>query len=169
MSAPPLLRTLFQYHAWANDELLDRMASLDPEQHRNARHAAIRVVNHAHVVNRIFAGHLTGTPHGFTDDNTPETPALADLRAAVAESDRWYLAYLDTLTPALLAESVPFVFTDGDKGRMTREEMLAHVVTHNGYHRGEAGRLLAQCAVHPPRDTLAVHLHRSEPARRERG
>ena len=136
MSAPPLLRTLFQYHAWANDELLDRMASLDPVQHADARHAAIRVVNHAHVVNRIFAGHLTGTPHGFTDDNTPETPTLADLRAAVAESDRWYLAYLDTLTPALLAEALPFVFTDGDKGRMTREEMLAHVVTHNGYHRG---------------------------------
>ena len=166
MSSLPLLRTLFHYRSWANDELLEKMKDLDPELQRDARHAAIRLVNHFHVVDQIFAAHLAGTTHGFADDNTPETPALEDLRASVAALDRWYADYLETLTPALLSEPLPFTFTDGDKGCMTREEMLAHVVTHSGYHRGEAGRVLAQVSVKPPRDTLAVYLHRTEPSRR---
>lgn len=166
MSALALLRTLFNYRAWANDELLERMEGFDPERHKDARHAAIRLVNHCHVVDQIFAAHLTGAKHGFSADNTADTPALTDLRAAVAALDRWYLEYLETLTPALLSESLPFVFTDGDKGYMTREEMLTHVVTHGGYHRGEAGRIMAQVSINPPWDTFAVYLHRTEPSRR---
>jgi uncharacterized damage-inducible protein DinB len=86
----------------------------------------------------------------------------------VAALDRWYLGYLETATPELLSESVPFTFTDGDKGCMSREEMLAHVVTHGGYHRGEVGRIMAQHSVGLPWDTFAVYLHRTEPSRRLR-
>jgi uncharacterized damage-inducible protein DinB len=85
---------------------------------------------------------------------------------AMAASDRWYLDYLETVTPELLSEAVPFLFTDGDKGCMSREEMLAHVVTHGGYHRGEVGRILAQLSISPPWDTLAVYLHSTDPSRR---
>jgi uncharacterized damage-inducible protein DinB len=166
MSALALLRTLFSYRAWANDELLEKMESLDPVLHGEERHTALRLINHNHVVDQIFAAHLVGAKHGFLADNTPETPALEDLRAAVAASDRWYLEYLEAATPELLSESVPFVFTDGDKGCMSREEMLAHVVTHGGYHRGEVGRIMAQLSVSPPWDTFAVYLHRTEPSRR---
>jgi uncharacterized damage-inducible protein DinB len=49
---------------------------------------------------------------------------------------------------------------------MSREEMLTHVVTHGGYHRGEVGRILAQLSVSPPWDTFAVYLHKTEPSRR---
>ncbi|TGS56633.1 damage-inducible protein DinB, partial [Mesorhizobium sp. M1D.F.Ca.ET.183.01.1.1] len=55
---------------------------------------------------------------------------------------------------------------DGDKGGMTRQEMLTHVVLHGSYHRGEIGRMVVRIAVSPPWDTYAVHLHRAEPARR---
>ena len=77
--------------------------------------------------------------------------------------------------PRSLSQSIAFVFTDGDQGYMTREEMLTHVVTHTGYHRGEAGRLLTQAAardghgVYLPWDTYAVHLHQTEPERRRQG
>ena len=54
---------------------------------------------------------------------------------------------------------------DGDKGQMSRDEMLLHLVTHGGYHRGAIGRILVQCGITPPRDTLTTFLHRSEPAR----
>jgi uncharacterized damage-inducible protein DinB len=58
---------------------------------------------------------------------------------------------------------------------MTREEMLTHVVTHGGYHRGEVGRILVQVSngseqgIKLPWDTYAVHLHATEPSRRLRG
>ncbi len=166
MSASALLRTLFSYQAWANDELLEKMEGFDPERHKEERHAAIRLVNHAHVVSQIFAAHLVGAKHGFSADNTQDTPSLQDLRVAVAASDRWYLAYLETVTPEQLSESVPFVFTDGDKGYMSREEMLTHVVIHAGYHRGEVGRIMKPLSISLPWDTFAVYLHQDEPSRR---
>ncbi|SCB42144.1 DinB family protein [Rhizobium multihospitium] len=166
MSEISLLQTLFRYQAWANEELLDAIDRLDTARHGKERHLSIRLMNHSLVVGRIFAAHLTGREHGYADDNTPETPTLSDLRAALTASDQWYLTYLETISPELLSAPIPFIFTDDDKGCMTRQEMLLHVVTHGGYHRGEIGRLLAQLSITPPWDTLAVHLHRSEPARR---
>ena len=167
MSELSLLQTLFNYQAWANKELLDSIGHLDPTQHGKERHLSIRLMNHSLVVARIFAAHLTGQEHGYADDNTPETPSLPDLHAALTASDQWYLKYLETISPELLSEALPFVFTDGDRGCMTRQEMLLQVVTHGGYHRGEIGRILAQLSIRPPWDTLAVHLHRSEPSRRQ--
>jgi len=166
MGASALLRTLFRYQAWANNEVLEKIGNLDPDLHRQERHTAIRLINHAYVVGRIFAAHLVGARHNFSSDNTVDTPEPGDLRMAMAASDRWYLDYLETVTPELLSEAVPFLFTDGDKGCMSREEMLAHVVTHGGYHRGEVGRILAQLSISPPWDTLAVYLHRTDPSRR---
>jgi uncharacterized damage-inducible protein DinB len=166
MSAAPLLLQLFRYQAWADDELLAQMEALDGSQHPEQRTTALRLINHCDVVNQIFAAHLGGKPHGFAADNTVETPALPELRATVAATDRWYLKYLETVTAQQLAESISFRFTDGDQGCMAREEMLAHVITHGVYHRGEVGRIMMQLAIRPPWDTFAVHLHRAEPARR---
>ena len=70
------------------------------------------------------------------------------------------------LDDAQLAESVAFRFTDGDTGRMSRSEILNHLVVHGTYHRGAAGRILAAHAVQPPRDSLTTFLHRLEPDRR---
>lgn len=166
MSASTLLRGLLVYQAWANDELLEKLAGLDRHRHEKERHAALRLMNHIHVVSRIFAAHLGGTAHGYASDNTEETPEPAELRAAMAAGDRWYLDYLEALGEHRLAEPAAFTFTDGDKGCMTRQEMLTHVVLHGGYHRGEVGRMLAGIAVSPPWDTYAVHLHRADPSRR---
>ncbi|AZO33268.1 damage-inducible protein DinB [Mesorhizobium sp. M2A.F.Ca.ET.037.01.1.1] len=169
MSAKTLLKGLLAYQAWANDELLETLAGLDPSRGAAERHAAIRLMNHIHVVSRIFAAHLEGVAHGYAGDNAPDTPEPHVLRANLVEVDRWYLDHLETISEQALAEPIAFTFTDGDKGCMTRQEMLTHVVLHGGYHRGEVGRMLAGIAVSPPWDTYAVHLHRVEPARRLQG
>jgi len=166
MSALVLLRSLFTYQAWANDELLEKLASLDSHARGKERLIAIRLLNHNLVVSKIFAAHLTGARHGYSADNTEDTPALDALRTDVAAMDRWYLDYLETVALDHLSEPVPFVFTDGDKGSMSRQEMLTHVIIHGGYHRGEVGRLLSQISIAPPWDTFAVHLHQIEPSRR---
>jgi len=166
MSASTLLKSMLVYQAWANDELLEKLVGLDPCSAQTERHAALRLMNHIHVVSRIFAAHLTGVAHGYAGDNTGETPEPDALRVAMARTDRWYLDYLETVSGQALSQSVAFTFTDGDEGCMTRREMLTHVVLHGGYHRGEIGRILASIGISPPWDTHAVHLHRAEPARR---
>ncbi|MBY5637576.1 damage-inducible protein DinB [Rhizobium leguminosarum] len=164
-----LLETLYGYHAWANVDLFNKLQSVDPEKHGAELQTALRLISHYYVISRIFAGHLQDVPHGFTSDNLEETPALDELQTAVMSSDQWYLAYLRTASPAILSEALAFTFTDGDKGYMTREEMLTHVALHGGYHRGEIGRVLWQTSMTPPWDTFAVYLHQAEPARRQQG
>jgi len=166
MSTLASLQSLFRYQTWAHDELVEKLEGLDPEGQARARHDALLLLNHILIVNRIFMGHLTRQPHGFTADNTPDTPTLESLKQALSTSDRWYMDHLQTLTPEALTEPWHFVFTDGDSGCMTGEEMLLHVIVHGTYHRGEVGRLLRLAGAPLPWDTFAVHLHGREPQRR---
>jgi len=167
MSTSKLLASLFSYKAWANDELYAALAGLDEAKFPDQAHTAIRILNHIYTVDRIFVANLQGLKHDFAATNTSETPALADLRDAVRLTDRWYQDYISTLEPDALDESIEFIFTDGKPARMARAEMLMHVVTHGGYHRGAVGRIMAQLSVSPPRDTFTVFLHSTEPVRRE--
>jgi uncharacterized damage-inducible protein DinB len=164
--ASSTLASLFAYKAWANEELFAALAAIDAGAHPAELHGAIRVLNHVHVVDCIFKGHLSGAPHGYAATNTKETPALAALAAAVRDVDAWYVAYVGGLSPTALQESIRFTFTDGDTGSMTREEILLHVITHGGYHRGQAGQVMRSAASAPPRDLYTRFLHLSEPARR---
>lgn len=156
----------FGYKAWANGEMLAAVARIDATSHPEQRRAAIRVLNHTWVVDRIFAAHLAGESHGYTATNTEQTPELDELAEAIRGSDRWYLDYVASVTPAQLAETVHFQFTDGQKGAMTRTEMLFHVLAHGANHRGNIGMILNDCGVSRPKETFARYLHAAEPERR---
>ncbi len=168
MSTSTLLQSLIRHKAWANEELYAALAKVDATAHAAERHAAIRVLNHVYVVDRIFAAHLSGAAHGYTATNTTETPTLDALGDVVAASDRWFVDYVGTLTPQALTAQIAFTFTDGTAARMSREEMLAHVATHGSYHRGAVGRILGQAGGAPLADLYTAYLHRSEPQRCER-
>lgn len=161
-----LLPTLFAQKTWANNELFNQLAAVTAPDHANALHSAIRTLNHIYVVDRIFQAHLLGQAHSYAATNTDETPELCDLQFAVAELDVWYEQYSAAITQEQLQMSIAFQFTDGDAGRMTREEMLAHIITHGAYHRGNVGQILKSISVAPPRDLLTKFLHVREPGRR---
>ncbi len=167
MSANNTLISLFNYKAWANEELYSAVGTVDPTKHEAERHTCMRLLNHIYTVDRIFAGNLQKKAHGFTATNTPETPTLEALLTGVRETDRWYVDYVSKLGAVDVAEPIEFMFTDDTPARMTREEMLLHVSLHGGYHRGAVGRILSQIGIAPPRDLLTGFLHKSEPERRE--
>ncbi|VXB87167.1 Uncharacterized damage-inducible protein DinB (Forms a four-helix bundle) [Pseudomonas sp. 8BK] len=167
MSNHALLSSLLHYKAWANQELFAELQRLDPLTQQSELHAALRILNHIHVVERIFVANLQGINHSYSATNTAETPTLAALQQAVQETDRWYLDYAARLSAQQLAERLSFTFVDGDTGCMSREEMLAHIVTHGGYHRGAVGRIIAQLQLAPPRDIYTRFLHQDQPQRRE--
>jgi uncharacterized damage-inducible protein DinB len=160
------LQSLFAYKSWSNNELFNLLSTVDAQQHADAVHTAIRTLNHIYVVDRIFQAHLQGTPHHYTATNTEATPDLGELQFAVAEADAWFERYTASVSAGQLRERLSFRFTDGDTGSMTREEMLLHIVTHGGYHRGNVGQVLKSISVAPPRDLYTKFLHASEPSRR---
>jgi uncharacterized damage-inducible protein DinB len=159
------LQSLLAYKAWANSELFALLKTLPPSRAEQL-HACIRTLNHIYVVDRIFRAHLSREPRPFDATNTIDTPSLTQLYRDVEETDAWYLKYGAALTESALSEILAFKFTDGDAGRMSREEILLHVVTHGAYHRGNVGQLLKSISVAPPRDLYTKFLHASEPSRR---
>lgn len=166
MSLSTLLTSLFEHKAWIDAQFFDQLDQVDAAAHRDAHHQALRILNHIHTVDRIWAGHLRGEPHGLTGTNTEDTPTPTELRVAFARLDAWYLDHVRALTPGQIDEPIAFRFTDGDAGRMTRGEMLAHVVTHGSNHRGAVGVWLRQAGGAPPRDLLTRYLHQHQPERR---
>jgi uncharacterized damage-inducible protein DinB len=167
MTAHTLLGSLFHYKASIDEELLEALSSVSGEARPDKFQSALRVLNHAHIVDRIFASNLQKRTHSYEASWSEEAPSLADLASGIRDTDHWYIDYMAHVSPEELGEVIDFIFTDGGHGRMSREEMLAHVITHSGYHRGEVARLLPQIESTSMRDVFAGYLHRADPRRRQ--
>ena len=165
MSSKALLLSLLHYKAWADRELIAGFLSLLDGAPDDACGMALKVLEHAHIVDCIFVENLQGRTHGYTRTESDEVPDPGRLFAGIEQLDVWYIDFVSQLSDPQLVESIPFVFTDGKRGRMSREEMLAHIVSHAGYHRGEVGRVLTQITGSSPRDTFTGFLHEREPER----
>jgi uncharacterized damage-inducible protein DinB len=161
-----ILRSLFQYRAWANDELLTALAELGDASPTTK--LAIQALSHTYVVDQIFAAHLRREVHGYTSANSSQMPTLEDLSADIRASDRAYVEYVSTLDHDQLAERIDFTFTDGAPGRMSREEMLMHVITHSAGHRGQVSAVMLLNSVTPAKDGFTTYLHGVEASTRRR-
>ena len=102
----------------------------------------LRILDHIHVVDRIFQHHLQGSPHTFQAPRSEKMPALHALADSVREVDDWYASYVAGLSDDDFRQPVDFVFTSGKPARMRRGEIILHVCLHGPYHRGNAGAVL---------------------------
>jgi uncharacterized damage-inducible protein DinB len=156
------LRKLLRYRAWADGLTYDAVATL-PEGAATASRATVfgnmlRTLSHTYVVDDIFQAHLQGRTHGYTSRNTPEPLSLAELWQRQRSMNDWYLNYAQALSAEQAAEVLTFQFIGGGEGRMSREEMILHVVNHATYHRGFVADMFYQVPAKPPATDLPVFL-----------
>jgi uncharacterized damage-inducible protein DinB len=155
-------RMLARYNAWANQLVFDAVAALPEGEAAKERKSLFRnmvhTLNHNYVIDRIWQAHLEGREHGYEARNTQDHPPLAELWRAQQEIDRWYVDWSDALSDAALAEKVSFTLIGGNRGVMTRGEILLHVVNHTTYHRGFVADLFYQVPARPPTTDLPVFL-----------
>ncbi|HEY2357812.1 MAG TPA: DinB family protein [Phenylobacterium sp.] len=118
----------------------------------------LRILDHIHVVDRIFQHHLQGLPHTFQAPRSAEMPELRALAESAREVDDWYASYVGGLSAADFEQPVDFVFTSGKPARMRRGEIILHVCMHGAYHRGNAGAVLQLKGLTPSRDALTDYL-----------
>jgi uncharacterized damage-inducible protein DinB len=118
----------------------------------------LRILDHIHVVDRIFQQHLQGLPHSFQAPRSEKIPQLQALANSSKEVDDWYASYVDSLTQNDLEQPIDFVFTSGKPARMRRGEIILHVCLHGTYHRGNAGAVLQLKGVNPSRDSITDFL-----------
>jgi len=161
-----ILVSLFKYKAWANTELHGALGEFDAQRHPSEFHAMLHTLDHVNVVDRIFQGHLIGSATAFKATQSEQTPSLQELREVVSATDDWYLQFVSSIRADRLQKRLNFTFTDGNTGAMSCEEMLLHVITHGGYHRGSVGQMLEDMGIDSPPDSMTKFLHRHEPERR---
>ena len=156
------IRKLTRYKAWANSLIYAAVSELPVEEALRERKTRYRnivhTLNHVYVIDAVFKAHLLGLEHGYRARNTPNDPPLADLWQSVRELDAWYVAHCDTLSTEELERPITFSFIGGGTGRMTRAEMIVHVVNHGTYHRGLVADMMYQAGVTPPTTDLPVFL-----------
>jgi uncharacterized damage-inducible protein DinB len=160
------LEKLFRHKAWANDALFTALGGLGEES--PVTELAIRALSHAYIVDRIFAAHMRGEAHPYSSANAEELPTLAALAADTRRSDFDYIDYVAWLGRDQLQERIDFTFTDGALGRMSRAEMLMHVITHGVGHRGQVSALLLLNNLTPAKDGFTTWLHEAEAMERRR-
>jgi uncharacterized damage-inducible protein DinB len=162
MTTSRTARRLTRYNAWANKEIFDAVAALPGDEATRPRASLfknmVHTLNHNYVIDRIWQAHLERREHGYTARNTPDHPQLAELWRLQQEIDRWYIDWSDRQSDAGLEEEVAFTLIGGNRGVMTRGEILLHVVNHTSYHRGFVADLFYQVPARPPTTDLPVFL-----------
>jgi uncharacterized damage-inducible protein DinB len=162
MNAHPYLQ-IVRYKQWADRGLYqvvaDRFERLDPQDGA----ILLRVLDHIHVVDRVFQHHLQGTPHRFHAPKSDVVPDLQTLASGATQVDDWDVAYVRGLPQLDFEEPVDFAFTNGNAARMTRGEIVLHVCMHGTYHRGNAGILLQKNGIAPNDDRITDFLEAAAP------
>jgi uncharacterized damage-inducible protein DinB len=161
---PSFLATLFQHKAWCNQGLVEALRAAPADMDRRQRAIVLFTLDHTSIVDQVFKAHLSGAAPPVTATVAGQLPDLDALGRALAETDAWYLDYVARVSPAELDAEVAFTFVDdGASGRMTRGEMLAHVITHGASHRGAIGKMLEGLGVRGASDMVTTFQREGRP------
>lgn len=160
---------LARYNAWSNKVMFDAVAALPEGEAVKPRASLFRnmvhTLNHNYVIDRIWQAHLEGRDHGYEARNTKDHPPLAELWRLQQEVDAWYVAWSDAQTDAALGETVDYTLIGGNRGAMTRAEILLHVVMHTNYHRGYVADMFYEVpGCRPPGMDLPVYMREGRAA-----
>lgn len=135
------------YNAWANQRLYEAAGKLDDGQWLRDCGAFFgsmqRTLNHLLVTDRIWLRRFTG--EGPAHAGLDEVPfeALGELRDARQAEDRRIIAFVDSLSPELLAGPFTYVpVTNPVPVTQKRSLALAHLFNHQTHHRGQAHVIL---------------------------
>jgi uncharacterized damage-inducible protein DinB len=138
------LVSLFEHKAWCNRGLVGALRAAPADVDRRQMAVILLTLDHTSIVDQLFRARLAGEAEpGFEDVVARRVPNLDELAATMAATDAWLIDYAGRVTPAELETRVESKFvSDEDEGRMTRGQMLAHLITHGASHRGAIGKML---------------------------
>lgn len=137
----PSLERLFAYDAWANRE------SLAAARAAGSPAAALRLIAHVAAAERLWMGRLDGegSPPAVWPDWSGEACADALRRLAAEWTER-----IRDLGPSEGARAVAYVNSKGEPWTTTVDDILAHVLLHSSYHRGQVAYVLRAGGIEPP-------------------
>ena len=157
------LLSLFEHKAWCDRELIAVLRTVPDNVDRRQFVIILMTLDHTSIVDQLFKARLDGTEPGFKSVVADRIPDLDDLAVTLGDTDAWYLDYVRNLSPDELDEVVEFEFvSDGDPGRMTRAQILAHIIAHGASHRGAIGKMLETLRLAGAPDMVTTFVRRNK-------
>lgn len=144
-------RLMARYNAWMNQRLYAIAARMTDEERRRNRGAFFKSVhgtlNHILVGDGIWMARFEGLPHEWHGFDHEAQADFAGLGAARVAMDARIAAYVERLTPELLASDLDYRSTAGQARHIALATALSHFFNHQTHHRGQATTVFAQLGI----------------------
>ena len=149
------LNHLLGFHYWARDRVLVAVEALDAEQYARPMgnsFASIRdTLNHVFLAEWIWYTRWNGvSPTSFPTDEIPDLPTL---RSRWSELEGKIREYLGNAGESGINRVIDYRLMSGKEGASPLWQMVAHVVNHATYHRGQVTTMLRQMGAKPALST----------------
>lgn len=161
------LQLLVDFHYWSRDRMLLAVEALTPDQYAqpmgNSFSSVRETLNHLYFAEWVWYSRWTGvSPTAFP--STDEMPDLVTLRERWTGMERKVRAFLGSVGSDGLDQVVAYRLMSGTEGASPLWQMVAHLVNHATYHRGQVTTLLRQHGVAAPRSTDMITFFRERAA-----
>ena len=142
---------LLGFHYWARDRVMAAVEPLDVEQYARpmgSSFSSIRdTLNHIYFADWIWYSRWNGvSPTAFPSDEIPNADAL---RARWLDLEGKVRTYFADAGDSGLDRVIPYKLMSGKEGASPLWQMVAHVVNHATYHRGQVTTMLRQLGAAP--------------------
>jgi uncharacterized damage-inducible protein DinB len=142
---------LVRYKQWADRGLCDVVAKNLDRLAAQEGTILLRILDHIHVVDKVFQHHLQGVPHAFHAPRSDKMPDFQALASGVRDVDDWYTFYVGNLPEGDFEQPID----------LRRGEIILHVCLHGTYHRGNAGIVLQKNGIAPNDDRMTDFLEKA--------
>ena len=152
---PQYFNHLIGFHYWARDRVFAAAEALSAEQYERPMgnsFASVRdTLNHVYQAEWIWYSRWNGvSPSAFPSD---EMPNLSSLRLRWTELEGKVREYLADAGESGLNRVIHYRLMSGKEGASPLWQMVAHVVNHATYHRGQVTTMLRQLGAAPAQST----------------
>jgi uncharacterized damage-inducible protein DinB len=155
------IRSLYDYHWWANRRLYDVAAGLGDEMAGRdvgpqfSYPTVRRMLAHLYGADAIWLARWTGQP--LTTIPGGDITTLGELRRRWDGMEGEQRAFLARLTAADLPRFVEYKNAEGKTFRVSLWPALQHVVNHATHHRSEIATMLTMISGSPPDSGLVTY------------
>ena len=130
------LRRQFEYNAWANREVL---AAIKTSGSASSSARPLQLLAHIVSAERLWLERIQQHAQSL-----PVWPAfmLDQCAAQIAEVAQLWSRYFGRFSSSDLSKKVSYTNSKGEPWSSTVQDVLAHVVLHSSYHRGQIACLM---------------------------